>query len=222
MTAFLDALVAAAHDGQVVLALRADFYGRCAAHERPRAAGRRQPRARRPDAPRRAAARDRVSRRERAGLTVEPALTDALIADVLDAPGGLPLLSAALLEQWRERDGRVLRRASYERTGGVRGAVGPLAEQTYAQPERARAARPARRMLLRLATATARRSCAAASRSRSSAGRRAALDRARRQPARDRRRRTRSRSRTRRCCASGRACARGSTTTPRAAGCTST
>ena len=57
-----------------------------------------------------------------------PSLTDALIADVLDEPGGLPLLSAALLEQWREREGRVLRRAAYERTGGVRGAVGRLAE----------------------------------------------------------------------------------------------
>ena len=44
----------------------------------------------------------------RVGLQVEPSLTDALIADTLDQPGGLPLLSAALLEQWRERDGRTL------------------------------------------------------------------------------------------------------------------
>jgi WD40 repeat protein len=88
----------------------------------------------------------------RVGLRVEPSLTDALIADVLDEPGGLPLLSAALLEQWRERDGRVMRRAAYERTGGVRGAVGRLAEATYAQlsePERV----AAKRILLRLADA---------------------------------------------------------------------
>ena len=74
-----------------------------------RALRRRQPGPGRPDAARRAAARDRAARRARAGLRVEPALTEALIADVRDEPGGLPLLSAALLEQWRERDGRVMR-----------------------------------------------------------------------------------------------------------------
>ena len=64
----------------------------------------------------------------------EPAPTDALIEDVVDEPGGLPLLSAALLEQWRERDGHVMRRAAYDRTGGVRGAVARLAEATYTSP----------------------------------------------------------------------------------------
>ena len=101
----------------------------------------------------------------RVGLRVEPSLTDALIVDVLDEPGGLPLLSAALLEQWRERDGHVMRRAAYERTGGVRGAVGRLAEATYArlsEPERT----AAKRILLRLADAGEEgpSSCAAASR----------------------------------------------------------
>ncbi|MDA0166356.1 winged helix-turn-helix domain-containing protein [Solirubrobacter ginsenosidimutans] len=146
-TAFLDALVE--HDGQVVLAVRADFYGRCATHERlARLVGAHQvlvgPMRR--DELRRAI----ESPAERAGLRVEPELTDALIADVLDEPGGLPLLSAALLEQWRERDGLVMRHAAYERTGGVRGAVGRLAEHTYTQlsePEQ----RAARRTLLRLA-----------------------------------------------------------------------
>ena len=83
---------------------------------------------------------------------MEPSLADALIADVLDEPGGLPLLSAALLEQWREREGRTMRHATYERTGGVQGAVGRLAEHTYArlgEPER----QAARRILLRLADA---------------------------------------------------------------------
>jgi hypothetical protein len=88
----------------------------------------------------------------RVGLRVEPTLADALIADVLDEPGGLPLLSVALLEQWRERDGHVLRRGTYERTGGVRGAVARVAEGTYARlSEPGRVA--ARRILLRLADA---------------------------------------------------------------------
>jgi WD40 repeat protein len=83
---------------------------------------------------------------------VERSLTDALIGDVLGEPGGLPLLSASLVELWRERDGRVMRHAAYERTGGVRAAVGRLAEHTYTQlsePER----RAARGILMRLAAA---------------------------------------------------------------------
>ena len=151
-TGFLDALVELAEGRvQVVLAMRADFYGRCADHDRlARLVGANQvlvgPMRR--DELRRAI----VEPARRVGLRVEPSLTDALITDVLDEPGGLPLLSAALLEQWRERDGHVMRRAAYERTGGVRGAVGRLAEATYArlsEPERV----AAKRILLRLADA---------------------------------------------------------------------
>ena len=45
----------------------------------------------------------------RAGLDVEPELVAALVADVEGEPGGLPLLSTALLRLWGARDGRVLR-----------------------------------------------------------------------------------------------------------------
>ena len=72
---------------------------------------------------------------EAAGLRVEPELTAALVTDVLDEPGGLPLLSTALLELWQKRDGRTLRMASYQETGGVRGAVARLAEQAYGRLE---------------------------------------------------------------------------------------
>ena len=47
----------------------------------------------------------------RAGLRVEPRLVSALVGDVADEPGGLPLLSAALVELWQRRDGRTLRYA---------------------------------------------------------------------------------------------------------------
>ena len=66
-----------------------------------------------------------------------------------DEPGGLPLLSTALLELWRARDGHTLRFDAYRRSGGVRGAVGRLAEAAYGQlnePER----RAARNVMLRL------------------------------------------------------------------------
>ena len=87
----------------------------------------------------------------RAGLRVEPALVDALVADVVDEPGGLPLLSTALVELWQHRDGRTLRLDAYRESGGVRGAVARIAEEAYkgftpAQQE------TARRILLRLAS----------------------------------------------------------------------
>jgi WD40 repeat protein/class 3 adenylate cyclase len=75
----------------------------------------------------------------RVGLRVESALVDALVEEAGEEPGALPLLSTALVELWQARDGVWLRLESYERTGGVRGAVARLAEASYEQlspPER--------------------------------------------------------------------------------------
>ena len=70
----------------------------------------------------------------RAGLRVESALADVLVAEVADEPGGLPLLSTTLVELWRARDeAGWLRLDAHERTGGVRGAVARLAEDSYDQ-----------------------------------------------------------------------------------------
>jgi WD40 repeat protein/DNA-binding SARP family transcriptional activator len=85
----------------------------------------------------------------RVGLEVEPELIDKLIDDVAGEPGGLPLLSTALVDLWEERDGRRLTLAAYRRSGGVRGAVAQHAEAAY------RSLDPddqliARRVLLRL------------------------------------------------------------------------
>jgi WD40 repeat protein len=87
---------------------------------------------------------------ERVGLTVEDTLVDALVDDVADAPGALPLLSTALLELWQRRDGRWLRHASYDDTGGVSKAVGRLAEDAYGQLDAAQQA-VARNVLVHLA-----------------------------------------------------------------------
>jgi WD40 repeat protein/DNA-binding SARP family transcriptional activator len=87
---------------------------------------------------------------ERTGLEVEPALADALVDEVAGEAGGLPLLSTALLDLWRERKDSSLTLVDYERTGGVRGAVGRHAEAAFrslAEDER----EVARRILLRLA-----------------------------------------------------------------------
>jgi WD40 repeat protein/DNA-binding SARP family transcriptional activator len=68
---------------------------------------------------------------EQVGLHVEPELVDALVDDVAGEIGALPLLSTALVDLWRERDGRSLTLAGYERTGGVRSAVGRHAEAAF-------------------------------------------------------------------------------------------
>jgi WD40 repeat protein/DNA-binding SARP family transcriptional activator len=149
--AFVERLVAYAHDPRavVIVALRADFYGRCATY---------------PEFARLLAAnhvlvgqmrRDELrsaieSPARRAGLTVDPELVDALLADVEGEPGALPLLSTTLLELWRHRDGRRLQFAAYEHSGGVHGAVARLAESAYARLDDEQR-ELARRMLLRLA-----------------------------------------------------------------------
>jgi WD40 repeat protein/DNA-binding SARP family transcriptional activator len=150
--AFVDALVEAAWDperrGIVLLALRADFFGRLASHGEladlvgPNHAllGPMSP----------AELRRAIERpAERVGLKIEPALVDALVDDVAGEAGGLPLLETALLELWRDRDGPTLTVAAYERTDGVRGAVGRHAEAAFQALDAADRA-VARRILLRL------------------------------------------------------------------------
>jgi WD40 repeat protein len=150
---FVAALVRAAHDREggsvVVLAVRADFYGRCAAYpELSRLLGANHvlvgPMSR--DELRRAIEQPA----QRVGLSVEPELVDALLADVEAQPGALPLLSTALLELWRQRDGRRLRLSAYARSGGVQGAVARLAEDAFVTLDPSQQA-VARKVLLRLA-----------------------------------------------------------------------
>ncbi len=151
--AFMAELVRVARDphgrGSVVLAIRADYYGRCAAYPELAdllAANHVLVGPMQRDELRRAVERPAA----RVGLHVEPELTDALVADVEEAPGALPLLSTALLELWQRRDGRRLRHATYEQTGGVRGAVARLAEDNYGQLDPAQQTL-ARSLLVRLA-----------------------------------------------------------------------
>src|SRR5207237_9851393 len=75
----------------------------------------------------------------RVGLRVESALVEALVEDAVVEPGALPLLSTALVELWQARESGWLRMAAYERTGGLRGAVARLAEESFGRldgPER--------------------------------------------------------------------------------------
>ena len=132
--AFIDAIVEAAWDPErralTLIALRADFFGHLAPYvELADLVGPNHlllgPM--RPGELRRAI----EGPAERVGLKVDPGLVDALVDDVGGEPGGLPLLSTALFDLWRERTEGSLTLAAYERTGGVRSAVGRHAESAF-------------------------------------------------------------------------------------------
>ena len=134
--AFAETLSRAATDPSgravVVVALRADFYGRFAAYqELADLLGANQVLV----GPMQASELRRAVELPagRVGLRVEPELADALVDDVEGEPGSLPLLSTALLELWQKRQDDALTLAAYHESGGVDGAVARLAESTYAR-----------------------------------------------------------------------------------------
>jgi WD40 repeat protein/DNA-binding SARP family transcriptional activator len=66
-----------------------------------------------------------------AGLRLEAGLVELLVRDCEGEPGGLPMLSHALVETWRRRDGATLTVEGYRASGGIRGAVARSADRLY-------------------------------------------------------------------------------------------
>jgi WD40 repeat protein/DNA-binding SARP family transcriptional activator len=66
-----------------------------------------------------------------AGLRLEHGLVELLVRDCEGEPGGLPMLSHALVETWRRRDGATLTVEGYRASGGIRGAVARSADRLY-------------------------------------------------------------------------------------------
>ena len=126
----------------VVLGLRADFYGRCAAFPQLRNAVQRDQVLVGPmstDELRSAIVRPALA----VEMELEPGLVEVLLRDIGasdDGPqesgsyeaGRLPLIAYSLQETWRYRTGRTLTVAGYERTGGIRHAIATAAERTFA------------------------------------------------------------------------------------------
>ncbi|MFI9450369.1 hypothetical protein [Amycolatopsis sp. NPDC052450] len=142
---FVDALLALArdeHGTRVVLGVRADFYGHLCRHAGlvealtdaqvmvgPMTA----------DELRTAIVEPAV----RAGCRVEAALVTTLVADATGQPAMLPLVSHALLETWRRRQGITLTSSAYESAGGILDAIARTAESVYTD------LRPDRRSVVR-------------------------------------------------------------------------
>ncbi|NEC89598.1 helix-turn-helix domain-containing protein [Streptomyces sp. SID12501] len=148
---FIELLLAAVRPDsrlRVVIAVRADFYGRCGEHRDLAAALRGAGLLVGPmsaDELREAIVKPAAAE----GLVVERALTARIIADVADQPGGLPLMSHALMETWRRRRGGALTVKGYQAVGGVHGAIARTAEECYNQLS-AHESTLARQVMLRL------------------------------------------------------------------------
>ncbi|NBE96194.1 hypothetical protein FE391_20320 [Nonomuraea sp. KC401] len=132
---FVAALAEMARKAAVVIAVRSDFFGRCAPYSGLLEA------MKRPEVvPPMTGAELRTVIEQPAlssGLSLESGLTDLILedlqanADALERSGGpLPLLSHALLATWQRRSGGMLTMAGYRSAGGVTGALAMSAEDT--------------------------------------------------------------------------------------------
>ncbi|MBN2471050.1 MAG: protein kinase [Anaerolineae bacterium] len=86
---------------------------------------------------------------ERSGLVVEPGLVNALVRDVAQQPGTLPLLQYSLTDLFERRKNGTLTLASYEAAGGISGTLSRKADELYTQLP-AEQQRLARQMFLRM------------------------------------------------------------------------
>ena len=88
----------------------------------------------------------------RSGLRLEPGLIDAVVDEAGASAGSLPLISHALVETWSRREGNVLTLEGFRAAGGVAGAVAQSADQLFDETFDAAQQQAARRLLLRLIT----------------------------------------------------------------------
>src|ERR671930_59614 len=127
-TRFFEELLA--YRGRILIALRADFYGHCVAHD-----GLAQlvssnnvllgPMTE--DELHRAVVSPAVA----GGFRLESGLVELVLRDAGGEPGALPLVSHAMMETWARRDGRTLTFAGYDDAAGVTGAIDRSAEEVY-------------------------------------------------------------------------------------------
>ena len=65
------------------------------------------------------------------GVTLEPGLTERILADVGNEPGNLPLVEFALYRLWKEQENKQLTHRGYEKIGGVKQALAHHAQKVY-------------------------------------------------------------------------------------------
>ncbi|SMC79431.1 helix-turn-helix domain-containing protein [Lentzea albidocapillata] len=127
---FLTVLLAARTSARVLIGVRADFYARCGVHaglveamqDAMVTVGPMTP-----DELRRCI----VQPARAAQCTVDNALVATLVSEVHGHAGMLPLLSHALLETWRRRQGNALTTAAFQHAGGLQGALAQSADAVF-------------------------------------------------------------------------------------------
>jgi WD40 repeat protein len=144
--AFLESLLKALEDPQgqlwVILTLRADFYDRPLYYKAFGEALRQRTEVILPLSTEEL--HDSIEKpAERAGLELEHGLASMIVGEVMEQPGGLPLLQYALTELFNRRENRNLSLKAFREMGGVSGALARRAETLY------EAAPPAQQDLIR-------------------------------------------------------------------------
>jgi WD40 repeat protein/transcriptional regulator with XRE-family HTH domain len=157
--AFIEKLLSLAEDPgdtiTAVIALRADFYWRCAQYPllRQAVAGRQEYIGQMTVEELRRAIEEPA---RRGGWAFEPGLVELLLKDIgaeslqNPEPGALPLLSHALLALWEYRRRYTLTIDGYSRSGGVRGAIAQTAESVFTDQLDQKQQRIAHDLFLRL------------------------------------------------------------------------
>jgi WD40 repeat protein len=114
----------------IILAMRADFYGKCASYQELAAImTQRQFLV--------GGLKEKELRRAitypayRIAHEFEPGLVDLLMQNFKSQAGSLPLLQYTLLELWRKRAGRRLTVSAYREIGGIKGALNLRAEEVF-------------------------------------------------------------------------------------------
>ncbi|HSR34271.1 MAG TPA: CHAT domain-containing protein, partial [Anaerolineae bacterium] len=137
--AFVERLLELPEQVPVVITMRADFWGECAAY--PALKNLMQARQELIGPMNTAELRSAMEQQATAvGLRFEADLSNTILDAVKEEPGAMPLLQHALLELWQRRHGRWLRSSEYRNIGGVQRAIGETADKIYTQltePEQA-------------------------------------------------------------------------------------
>jgi len=132
--AFIENLLSLAEEenssSRVVITLRADFYHHCFEYEGLRLTLEKH------QANLGAMTQDELREAilqpaENNNWKFQDGLVEQILQDVGSEPGALPLLSHALLETWKRRQGRTLTLQGYHEAGGVKKAITQTAESVY-------------------------------------------------------------------------------------------
>ncbi|NER94406.1 MAG: hypothetical protein F6J86_11280 [Symploca sp. SIO1B1] len=135
---FIDCLLGALRQLEeqlcLILAMRADFFGKCIEQNYSGLAQLIQENLVAVSPMEREQLQDAIAKpAERVNLEIEPELVEQMLQDVAGSPGSLPLLQYTLKELWKQRTDQSLKLTSYVQLGGVGGALDKRATEIFQQ-----------------------------------------------------------------------------------------